>query len=142
MAERLGCYNDTKQQGLGLAYQTAVHDRTTLEVCAGACALSRLPLAAIDAGNHCYCGAAGALQPSAGLARPMAEYLATSCHSAPAERCGGAGRLLAPAQRRVRCGSRRPRPPRLLCVCSRARRAARTAHDGRMPHNDCRSSNQ
>jgi hypothetical protein len=37
-----------------MKFQSQVHDRTTLERCAAACAQVKLPIAAIDDGNHCY----------------------------------------------------------------------------------------
>ena len=80
--------------GLGLALQDQVHDKTTLEVCAGACFSAKLLLAAIDEGNHCYCGNQEDLQDDEHLIKPASECEATSCHSNTNERCGGKGRLL------------------------------------------------
>jgi hypothetical protein len=75
------CWDDTKTRGLGMKFQAAVHDRTTLERCAmvraasflggsraparpmdltlttrmpQACSEATNPIAAIDDGNHCY----------------------------------------------------------------------------------------
>jgi hypothetical protein len=88
------CYNDSQLRGLGLAFQTQVHDHTTLEICAAACFLAKLPVAGIDAGNHCYCGAAGSLDHASSLVRPIAECEAQSCYSDKHEKCGGKGRML------------------------------------------------
>jgi len=69
-----------------------VHDKTTLEVCAGACFQVKLALAAIDEGNHCYCGTQKELAKAS--AKPASECAATPCHSNSKETCGGKGRLL------------------------------------------------
>lgn len=72
----------------------AVHDKTTLELCAAACFEAKLAVAGIDAGNHCYCGAAGSLDHSASLVRPIAECEADPCYADKSEKCGGKGRML------------------------------------------------
>lgn len=74
--------------------KASVHDHTTLEVCAAACFEQKLPVAGIDDGNHCYCGAAGSLDHAVSLLRPLAECETTSCYSDKAEKCGGKGRML------------------------------------------------
>ena len=100
----LGCYDDSSKKGLGLAYQSAVHDKTTFEVCAGACDQAgdneegaKFDVAAIDEGNHCFCGtraALAALPKSA--ARPATECEADHCHANASETgCGGTGRMVA-----------------------------------------------
>ena len=106
----LGCYDDSKIKGLGFAAQPAVHDKTTLEVCAGACHTAgtgkngkgqgqdgELAVAAIDAGNHCFCSTTAALAKlAASLKRPAAECEASSCHANASETgCGGKGRMVA-----------------------------------------------
>eukprot|EP00729_Bicosta_minor_P004018 gene4018-10841_t len=89
---KVGCYDDSGNVGLGLQRQDQVHDKTTLEVCAGACFQVKLALAAIDEGNHCYCGTQKELAKAS--AKPASECAATPCHSNSKETCGGKGRLL------------------------------------------------
>jgi hypothetical protein len=89
-----GCYNDSRSEGLGMSFQDAVHDHTTLEACAAACFGRHEPVAAIDGGNHCFCGRAGALANFSQLSRPMSECEKTECYANKAEKCGGPGRLL------------------------------------------------
>ena len=114
LTKTLGCYDDSKQKGLGFAYQEAVHDKTTFEVCAGACdqlaqqqqgsstqqgnrKKTKFDVAAIDDGNHCYCGTASLLAALAtSLVRPAAECEASHCHANASETgCGGKGRMVA-----------------------------------------------
>ena len=88
------CYDDSTKEGLGLQFQTQVHDHTTLELCAAACSEAALPVVGVDGGNHCFCGARGSLADHAALLRPLAECQATRCYSNKAEKCGGPGRML------------------------------------------------
>ena len=135
----LGCYDDSTEAGLGFAYQAAVHDKTTFEVCAGACdqqqqqqqqrstqqtgrgnnhensKATKLDVAAIDAGNHCFCGtttALAALHKRSG--RPAAECEASHCHANTSETgCGGVGRMVAYSYKNCKPTSSSPRPPPL-----------------------------
>ena len=110
LAKVLGCYDDSKTKGLGFAYQAQVHDKTTFEVCAGACdqAVSQLSsepsgdnktkfdVAAIDEGNHCFCGNSQALAGLASHGRPATECMSSHCHANASESgCGGKGRMVA-----------------------------------------------
>jgi hypothetical protein len=93
----LGCYDDSKTRGLSFSHQAAVHDKTTFEVCAGAChdAGEGLAVAAIDDSNHCYCGSVDAWAKLASLKRPAAECDG-HCHANHTEKgCGGKGRMVA-----------------------------------------------
>eukprot|EP01044_Picomonas_judraskeda_P010744 COSAG03_NODE_1407_length_4140_cov_3.756001_9_plen_66_part_01 len=45
-----GCYDDSVVRGLGMQWQEGVHDHTTLETCAAACAKANEAIAAIDDG--------------------------------------------------------------------------------------------
>ena len=117
---KLGCYAVTKAQRdkteaplpssspplLPVAHEE-LHDHVTLEDCAAACATSNLTVAGISGGNHCSCGAPGALTTAAAKAqqRPIEECLPKNCTMAygdgcactgdPSERCGAPERLLA-----------------------------------------------
>ena len=93
-SQPMGCYDDSTTQGLGMQFQAQVHDHTTLERCAAACFRAKMPLTAIDAGNHCFCGAKGALAKDSKLVRPLAECETSSCYSNKTQKCGGKGRLL------------------------------------------------
>ena len=75
------------------AYQPQLHDKVTLENCAGACDVLKLQLAGIEAGNHCWCGPSVSGVP---VARdlPAAECQVDRCHGDTAELCGGGGRML------------------------------------------------
>jgi hypothetical protein len=102
VAALLGCFNDTDCQSGGCAhpllprYQAQLHDKVTLEACASACNDLQLTVGGIDAGNHCFCGSTAdlATAPARSRSRPLAECQVTLCHAAPAEKCGGSGRLL------------------------------------------------
>jgi hypothetical protein len=116
VAALLGCLDDTScptgacQRPLLPRYQPQLHDKVTLEACAAACHQHRLGVAGIDAGNHCFCGSLADLSEPAARqhARPLAECQATPCHAAPAEKCGGLGRLLA---FNFSCSAPTPPPP-------------------------------
>ena len=103
VASLLGCFDDTGCGHGGCAntllpqYMPEMHDHVTLEACASACKSSNLAVAGIDNGNHCFCGSTADLATSAARnqSRPTAECQTSPCHSAPAEKCGGTGRLLA-----------------------------------------------
>ena len=101
VAALLGCYDVANCPTGGCAdpllprYQPQLHDKVTLGNCAEACWGLRLAVAGIGGGNHCFCGSAGDLAAARSHTRPAAECQATPCHAAPAEKCGGAGRLLA-----------------------------------------------
>ena len=82
-------------QGNGMAPQEQVHDHNTLEVCASACHTAALPVAALDYGNHCYCGNMGDVAKMSARTKPMEECQKTSCKADKHEKCGGKGRLLA-----------------------------------------------
>ena len=88
------CYDDSQNEGLGLAFQQAVHDHTTLELCADACFENHMPVAGIDRGNHCFCGAAGSLDKAKALLRPLPECQTSPCYANKEEKCGGKGRML------------------------------------------------
>ena len=96
----VGCYNASSAGGgsAGMqpwlpASQPQLHDKVTLENCAGACDALKLPLAGIEAGNHCSCGTSVAGVPVA-RGRPNAECQVDRCHGDTAELCGGGGRML------------------------------------------------
>lgn len=62
----VGCFDDnrTAAGSVGMSpwlpsRQPQLHDRVTLENCAEACGGLELPLAGIEAGNHCSCGRSG-----------------------------------------------------------------------------------
>ena len=102
VASLLGCFDDTAcptgcAHPLLPRYQVQLHDKVTLGACASACAGLRLAVAGIDGGNHCFCGSAADLAAAAAgsHSRPQAECQSAPCHAAPAEKCGGTGRLLA-----------------------------------------------
>lgn len=99
-AQVVGCYNASSGSGgsVGMspwlpAYQPQLHDRVTLENCAEACDALTLPLAGIEAGNHCWCGRSVAGVPAA-RGRPQPECEADRCHGDEAEPCGGDLRML------------------------------------------------
>ena len=85
----------------------SLHDRVTLEACASACHDSKLPVAGIDAGNHCFCGTDAELQAAAAQHRKvdvaqcrpsnctMTYGDGCACTGNPSEHCGAPGRLLA-----------------------------------------------
>ena len=99
----LGCFNDTGCHEGGCAhpmlpwYQAQLHDKVTLEACASACSELHLIVGGIDAGNHCSCGSIADLATASARSqsRPLSECQVIPCHAAPAEKCGGTGRLLA-----------------------------------------------
>jgi hypothetical protein len=96
----VGCYNSSSANGgsTGMSpwlpnYQPQVHDRVTLEDCAGACDDVKMPLAGVDAGNHCWCGHSVTGVPAA-RERPQAECEVDRCHGNTSELCGGDLRML------------------------------------------------
>jgi hypothetical protein len=118
VASLLGCFDDTDcQRGctspLLPRYQAQLHDKVTLGACASACVSLRLAVAGIDGGNHCFCGSVADLASAAARShsRPQNECQSTRCHAAPAEKCGGNGRLLA---YNFSCSPGPPPPPRPL----------------------------
>ena len=112
----LGCFNDTGCQGGACAhpvlpqYQAQLHDKVTLEACASAFNDLHLAVGGIDAGNHCFCGSFADLATASvrSQSRPLSECRVTPCHAAPAEKCGGTGRLLA---FNFSCSASPPPPP-------------------------------
>ena len=97
-AKTLGCFDDTHAGSYGLLphAQTQLHDLVTLENCAGACAVIKQPVAGVDGGNHCSCGAAADVAKLSGLAKPISECQTSPCHAnANEKQCGGAGRMIA-----------------------------------------------
>ena len=139
LAKVLGCFDDSKTAGLGFTYQAVVHDKTTFEVCAGACdrlaaqqqqqggtqqaeqgntyensEATKFDVAAIDAGNHCFCGTTAALTALHARGRPAAECGASSCHANTSETgCGGKGRMVAYSYKNCKPASATPPPPPL-----------------------------
>ena len=115
----LGCFEDAGCPAGGCPhpllphYQAQLHDKVTLEACALACHELSLTVAGIDAGNHCHCGGGSDLSAAAARShrRPLAECEVTPCHAAPAEKCGGPGRLLAFNFSCSRGPAPPPRPP-------------------------------
>jgi hypothetical protein len=102
LTEVLGCFDDTARGSILPDFQPQTHDRTTVKVCAAACAgtkAKRDAVAGIDGGNHCYCGAAGDLAKAAAKAkaRPAAECQAMACRGDAriTRDCGGQNRLIA-----------------------------------------------
>ena len=95
----VGCYNASTGGGSsGMspwlpAYQPQLHDKVTLENCAGACDALKLPLAGIEGGNHCWCGRSVASVPTE-RERPQAECEVDHCHGNTSELCGGDLRML------------------------------------------------
>lgn len=92
-ANRL-CYNDSENRGLGLTFMEDVHDHTTLETLAVACYSAELHIAAVDDGNHPYCGKTDALTKHSNLLRPLIECEKVPCFKNKNEYCGAHGRLL------------------------------------------------
>jgi len=94
-ATTLGCYSESKDHLIFKAYACKTLPKlcsnVTLEKCASACHSLHFELAGMDS-DHCFCGAAAALNPH--NSRPMAECQVTTCSGDPKEKCGGNGRLL------------------------------------------------
>ena len=104
MLSKLGCFNVSdciscsKGPVLPL-FEPKTHDKTTIEVCAAACSAVHRPVAGIEGGNHCYCGALADLSGADAKrrSRPADQCEATACRGSGGskEKCGGEGILLA-----------------------------------------------
>jgi hypothetical protein len=105
---RPDCFDDTARGSLLPDFQPQTHGRTTVAVCAEACAEAAARrhkggakdvVAGIDGGNHCYCGAPGNLTTAAAAAkrRPLAECQTMACRGDERikKNCGGENRLIA-----------------------------------------------
>lgn len=95
LVAEIGCFDVSGGAAAVLPTQKSeLHDRVTLEGCAGLCnAAGQLAVAGIDGGNHCSCGPAGAVQTptAARLARPMTECKPTSCPHRYSDKCSCTG---------------------------------------------------
>ena len=114
-ARVIGCYIDNRTGGsTGIqrwlpTRQPQLHDQVTLENCAGACNELKLPLAGIEAGNHCSCGRSVVGVPAT-LSVRQKECEVDHCHGNTSEVCGGDARMLVYS---YACTPVPPPPPQL-----------------------------
>eukprot|EP00035_Acanthoeca_spectabilis_P001424 m.80027 g.80027 ORF g.80027 m.80027 type:complete len:983 (-) comp10865_c0_seq1:26-2974(-) len=86
-----GCFADSNTNRTFPHTAWLSNAATTQETCAVACFQVNLPLAAVEFGVACFCGAE---MPPAGLSRPVAACGQMKCRGDPAEDCGAADIML------------------------------------------------
>ena len=93
----IGCYNDSLTRTFSFAASTQpgdpFHTNMTQETCGFLCYAARLPFAALEVGDQCFCTDAAGLAKAEPLRRPTAECT-SPCVGNPLQTCGGAWRLL------------------------------------------------